>query len=194
LAWEYEQAQGRRDRLAFVDRRRIVKSLLNTRRSAFVSVNLDPDFSPKKLYLNLCQLGIINGSNKVEMKVDVERMNQFFVTQSLPQNELDFDIPVGLGVPEFSFFTVDSKDIFDAFMAVKSNASGPDGIPQSFVKLLLPVVLPALTLLFNFFFTCSELPSRWKCAVVLPIPKVSNPVGFLIFVRRLISSLFVQGL
>jgi hypothetical protein len=54
---------------------------------------------------------------------------------------LDFDIPVRLGVPEFSFITFDSKDVFDAFMAVKSDASGLAGIPLSFV--LLPVVLPA---------------------------------------------------
>jgi hypothetical protein len=79
---------------------------------------------------------------------------------------------------EFSFVTVDSKDVFDTFMAVKLEASGLDGIPLSFVKMLLPVVLPALTHLFNFIFTCSEFPSRWKCAVVLPIPKVSNPAGF----------------
>jgi hypothetical protein len=36
----------------------------------------------------------------------VERMNQFFVTRCMPQNELDFDIPVRLGVPEFSFITL----------------------------------------------------------------------------------------
>jgi hypothetical protein len=70
---------------------------------------------------------------------------------------LDFDIPVRLGVPEFSFITVDSKNVFDAFMAVKSDASGLDGIPLSFVKILLPVVLPALTHLFDFIFTCSEV-------------------------------------
>jgi hypothetical protein len=73
---------------------------------------------------------------------------------------LDFDIPVKLGVPEFSFIMVDSKDVFDAFMAVKSDASVLDGIPLSFVKMLLPVVLPALTNLFNFIFNCSEFPSR----------------------------------
>jgi hypothetical protein len=55
---------------------------------------------------------------------------------------LDFDIPVRLGVPEFLFITVDSKDVFDAFMAVKSDASGLAGIPLSFFLLL--VVLPAL--------------------------------------------------
>jgi hypothetical protein len=47
------------------------------RRSAFVSINLDPDLPPKKLYSNLRQLGVINGSDKVEVEVDVERMNQF---------------------------------------------------------------------------------------------------------------------
>jgi hypothetical protein len=46
------------------------------------------------MYWNLRQMGIINGSNKVEVEVDVERMNQFFVKLSLPQNELDFDISV----------------------------------------------------------------------------------------------------
>jgi hypothetical protein len=109
LALECEQGQGRSYWLAFADRRRFAKSLLDARRSALVSINLDPDLRPKKLYSNLRQLGVINGSNKVEMEVDVERMNQFFVTRSLPQNELDFDIPVRLGVPEFSFITVDSK-------------------------------------------------------------------------------------
>jgi hypothetical protein len=72
------------------------------------------------------------------VQVDVERMNQFFVTRSLPHNELYFDIPVRLGVPEFSFITFVSKDVFDA---VKSDASGLDGIPLAFVKILLPVVL-----------------------------------------------------
>jgi hypothetical protein len=71
LAWEYEES------------RRIAKSLLDAHRSTFLSINLDPDVPPKKLYSNLRQLGIINESSKVEMEVDVERMNQFFVTRSL---------------------------------------------------------------------------------------------------------------
>jgi hypothetical protein len=94
------------------------------------------------------------------VEVDVERMNQFFVTQSLPKNELDFDIPVKLGEPEFSFITVESKDAFDTFMAVKSDPSSLDGVPLSFVKKLLSVILPALTHFFNYIFTCSEFPCR----------------------------------
>jgi hypothetical protein len=52
------------------------------------------------------QLCVINGSNKVEVEVYMKRINQFFVTRSLPQNELDFDIPVRLDVPEFSLIKV----------------------------------------------------------------------------------------
>jgi hypothetical protein len=95
---------------------------------------------PKKLYSNLRQLGVINESNKVEVENDVERMNPFFVMRSFPQNELAFEIPVRLGdVTEFSFITVGSKDVFDAFMACKVGRAS-----LSFVKMLLPVVLPVL--------------------------------------------------
>jgi hypothetical protein len=71
------RTKGDRNWLAFADRCRIAKSLLDTRRSVFVSINLDPDLPPKKLYSNLRQLGVINGSNKVEVEVDVERMINF---------------------------------------------------------------------------------------------------------------------
>jgi hypothetical protein len=55
-------------------------------------------------------------------------------------------------VPEFSFITVDSKDVFDAFMAVKSDASGLDGIPLLFVKMLLPVVSLRVSLRVSLIF------------------------------------------
>jgi hypothetical protein len=44
-------------------------------------------------------------------------------------------------VPEFSFITVNSKEVFDAFMAVKSDASGFDGIPLSFLSKVCEVLM-----------------------------------------------------
>jgi hypothetical protein len=61
------RVKGDRNWLTFANRRRIAKSLLDAHRSAFVSINLDPDLPPKKFYSNLLQLGVINGSNKVEV-------------------------------------------------------------------------------------------------------------------------------
>jgi Reverse transcriptase (RNA-dependent DNA polymerase) len=46
---------------------------------------------------------------------------------------------------------------------------------MSFIKLLLPVILPILTFIFNHIFTTSEFPQRWKTSIVIPIPKVTNP-------------------
>jgi hypothetical protein len=63
---------------------------------------------------------------------------------------------------------------------VKSDASGVDEIPLSFVKMLLPVVLPTLTHLFNFIFTCSEFRSRRKSEI------------FRQFLTLQISLMFVQ--
>jgi hypothetical protein len=53
----YEVWRGDVNRVKGDRRRRIAKSLLDGHRSTFVSINLDPDLPPKKLYSNLCQLG-----------------------------------------------------------------------------------------------------------------------------------------
>jgi hypothetical protein len=57
---------------------------------------------------------------------------------------------------EFLFATVNESVICDAVMSMRSDAAGVDGIPLSFLKLLLPVVLPVLTHIFNHKFVSSE--------------------------------------
>jgi hypothetical protein len=47
------RVKGDRNWLAFTDRRRTAESLLDACFPAFVSINLDPDLPPKKLYSNL---------------------------------------------------------------------------------------------------------------------------------------------
>jgi hypothetical protein len=55
------------------------------------------------------------------------------------------------------------------------NAIGLDGIPLVFVKLLLPLILPDLTELFNYFLNFSTFPLVWNISSVVPIPKVHSP-------------------
>jgi hypothetical protein len=86
VAKEFEQGQRRSKLVGLRVYRKFEKSLLSTRRSAFLSIKLfrrQIRIQPlKKLYSNLRQLGVINGTNKVELGVDVEKINPFFVTQS----------------------------------------------------------------------------------------------------------------
>jgi hypothetical protein len=50
-----------------------------------------------------------------------------------------------------------------------------DGIPLGFIKLLLPLILPVLTELFNYILTSSTFCLVWKFFSVVPIPKVYCP-------------------
>jgi hypothetical protein len=72
-------------------------------------------------------------------------------------------------VSEFSFVTVSEGEIYDAVMSIRSDVADVDGIPLLFKKLLLPVVLPVLTL---------RSAQNWKTSVVLPIAKVGSPAKF----------------
>jgi hypothetical protein len=55
---------------------------------------------------------------------------------------------------------VDLTEVNDAVLSVKLNATGVEEIPMSFVGVLLPVILPALTHIYNYIFTCSEFSQQ----------------------------------
>jgi hypothetical protein len=92
-------------------------------------------------------------------------------------------------VPEFSFATVSESEIYDAVMFIRSDAASVNGIPLSFIKLLLPVVLPVLTHIYNLIFVGFKFPGKRKTSVVLPIPKVNKfsdyrPISLLVCLSK----------
>jgi hypothetical protein len=117
----------------------------------FVSVNLDPGLPPRKLYDNLRRLCVINGPERFngDVEVERERLSSFLTRPSLITG-IDFDVPV----------SVTEDEVFNAVMSIKSNAAGMDDILLSFIKSLLPVLLGTLTHVFNHIFACSEFPAR----------------------------------
>jgi hypothetical protein len=65
--------------------------------------------------------------------------------------------------------TVSESEIYDTVMSI---ATSVDGIPLSFIKLLLPLVLPVLTHIFKPIIVRSDFLEKWKNSVVLPVLKV----------------------
>jgi hypothetical protein len=55
----------------------------------------------------------------------------------------------------FSFYCIDEVCVAAALGKITSNATGLDGISLVFIKLLLPLILPVLTELFNYILTSS---------------------------------------
>jgi hypothetical protein len=56
-----------------------------------------------------------------------------------------------------------------------SNTISLDGNPLVFLKLLLLLILPVFTELFNYILTFSTFPLVWKISGVVPFPKVYSP-------------------
>jgi hypothetical protein len=66
-----------------------------------------------KLYDNLCRLGFINGSERFNGDVDVERLSNFFLTRPSKSTGIDCNVPVSTKVPEFSFVSVSGDEVFN---------------------------------------------------------------------------------
>jgi hypothetical protein len=94
-------------------------------------------------------------------------------------------------IPEFSFINVKSTEVNDAVLSIGSNAAGVVELPMSFVRVLLPVILSALTHIYNYIFTCSEFLQQWK--TLLPIPKMANPSSFSDFKPISLQPIFSKG-
>jgi hypothetical protein len=75
----------------------------------------------------------------------------------------------------FSFSCIDEVCVAAALGKITSNATSLYGIPLIFTKLLLPLILPVLTELFNYILTSSTFPLVWIISSVVHIFKVHSP-------------------
>ncbi len=169
--------KGDRNWIFYILKRKEAKKLIVLNHSKFVNKNLDPNLSSKQLFQNLRKFGIIESKNTAKFIGDANELNNQFIVVPADKNQLDFNVPVLQGVQKFSFQPVDCVDVLNAIKSVKSNAAGFDEIPLSFIKLLIPIILPTLTHIFNYIFTCSTFPDRWKTSIVIPVPKKINPTA-----------------
>jgi hypothetical protein len=114
------------------------------------------------------------------------------LTRPLLNEVVEFAVSRTNNVPEFSFAPASEGEICDAVMSIRSDAAGVDGIPLSFIKLLLPVILPVLTIIFNHMFVSSEFPGKWKTSVVhgLLLCKLRNFQKYSVGAGMLVGSYF----
>lgn len=60
-------------------------------------------------------------------------------------------------------------------LSISSNAVGCDDVSRKMIIPVLDIVLPVITHILNFSLSSSTVPSVWKQALVIPIPKISCP-------------------
>jgi hypothetical protein len=74
-------------------------------------------------------LRVVNAPERFQVEMDVERLNNYFLTKPLLNGAGEFAVSRTNNVPEFSFSTVSESEICDAVMSTRSDAAGVDGIP-----------------------------------------------------------------
>lgn len=116
-----------------------------------------PPFDPTKL--NKCFLA--NNNAKIDdSKIDKE-------VQEILKNSLP---------PSFKFREVTEGEITKVIKSIKTNACGVDKISAYFLKLGIAHIVKPLTNIVNSSFKDKIFPSRWKMALVKPLPKINIPI------------------
>ena len=77
---------------------------------------------------------------------------------------------------------------------LKPTAAGPDGIPAWFLRLLAPELAIPLAHIYNLSIIQSVVPSQWKVARIVPIPKIKNPAELSDFRPLSITSIISRQL
>lgn len=159
---------------------------------------LDPSLPPRNLWSNLKRYGIC-GKDSPTCDLNANDLNTYFaasINRHSDQTALNMDLDQD-DCGNFSFRSVSHDEVLNAFMSIRSDATGSDEISPRFFKMLLPVILDSLVYIFNSCLTYSIFPHMWKNALVIPLAKCSapgslcdyRPISLLCFLSKVLERL-----
>lgn len=183
------------------EHRRIYCSLRNrvvleirTAKAQTYSNRLNASVGGKLLWQNLRNIGIGKSKCLNLDGLNPNVLNQQFISSQATNNihqipQISENLSSSAHCPAFCFIAVDPTDVLESILAIKSMAVGLDDIHPLFLKIVLPVLLPYLTHVFNCILTTGIFPSQWKSAKVVPVPKTSKadefrPISILPFLSK----------
>lgn len=171
---KYIRTRSPEDLRYFRSRRNYATRITRDAKKTYFLSRLNPDLPSGRLWNNLRDLGLSDNSKAPTGDFSAAVLNDHFSSASSQLSGFwpsDFhDEP-----NQFSFVPLSPEEVSLAIGKIKSSAVGVDDISIRFIRLLEPFLLGPLTHLFNHLITSSSFPALWKCAVVVPVPKVPSP-------------------
>lgn len=137
---------------------------------------------PAKVWKFLRSLGVGKSRhNSNPHDLDVNSLNQHFASSS----NIDVNDKLAtilhlssLPTPNHSPFVINqfaACDVKKSILSISSNAVGSDSVSRNMIVPILDDILPILCHLLNSSVSQSAVPSCWKEAQIVPIPKKPNP-------------------
>lgn len=133
---------------------------------------LDSRVPSNVLWKRLKSVGVGKEKSSSVCEFDPDEVNRAFLS-SFIQNEQGSGLRSSAADSPYSltFQPVEGWQIVNAVCDVKTNATGLDGLPIKFIKIVLPLVLQQITHLFNSIIATSIFPTCWKHAKIIPLRK-----------------------
>lgn len=156
----------------FPDEKRRVLNMLRKAERGWAKRKTDPTLPPRVLWSNFERMGLTKSADFSAVGLEAEEFADHLSNIQPPPVIVP---PTQDSEGVFSFHHVDVDELLRAFNSITSNAVGPDGIPISFLKNLLPLISFHVLHIFNHAITSSAFPSLWKMAIVRPVAKIGSP-------------------
>ena len=139
----------------------------------------------KVFHLALKECFVVDSKNKslADMTLDPNKLNACFTQHNnadIDEEMIDLQISLIKRITSpFSLFLreVSELEVMKIVKSLKSNSAGVDGINTLFLKKSIKYSIHAITEVMNASIKYSFFPSRWKAAIVIPIPKCDNPTS-----------------
>ena len=141
---------------------------------------------PKQFYHAQKKFNVVDSKNcsSHEIKISPDILNNSFLSNN--NAEIDANIilqevtkfqnkPCATNA-QFNFSEVNGLEVIKAVKSIKTNATGIDDISSFFIKASIEHTADILADIINASFVNNFFPTRWKQAIVKPIPKISNPI------------------
>lgn len=175
----YVRTKDRDDWERYRLERNIIKRMIRDARNSYFESSLSSNKSGKDVWKNLRD----HGSGK-EVKqvgapvVNLNDLNNFFCGIENNINDELFDYYRQQKSDEdcFNFSIITENDVSSVLNKISSNAIGNDRIPLKLIRLVFSEIKEVLCHVFNYSLMNSVYPRQWKRALILPLPKINNPV------------------
>ena len=141
------------------------------------------DRSVRELWDGFRDMGIIGcGRRSVDPAIgDVETINNYFLgaqSRSLGDGDtIEFynSSVLPTVTEELSLSLATETEISTILYSIKTKAKGLDGLSCRMLTLCCPFIIPYIAHIINWCLEHSVFPDCWKMAMVMPVPKVTNP-------------------
>ena len=175
LDYTYNIYQGLRNKVSHMVRSAKIKMFDNLINSKLVQ--------PKDFHNALKKNNVVEGKSggTTHTTISPSTLNKSFlannnanVDEEKISNEIN-KILEHTSHPNFNFQEVTENEIRKTLKSIKTNACGVDNISAYFIKLSIDQTIKPITDIINNSFRTNNFPSRWKMALVKPLPKISTP-------------------